>query len=369
MNKMKKIGLTALATSLVASSAFAGEASVSGSVGYTWATKSGNSGTPGSDHGKGFGTDNSLAFNYSGDLDNGWSVAGYTTLQDAFSLTSSAVTLTMGDMGSITSGSGWGGVSASFDEEIPHAYEQADDGSATSTSMNLVGSKNDNGGIQYKAPAIEMAGATVSLSIGYTPKASDTHTTGGATTGVEGTWGSGQDAGVTIAHESGLTLGVYASERNRQGGASATATDEFSGTWYAKYAMGPVTIGYQESYYDPGVAPASDGTAAALAKTLGTTGSGIFEAEGYSIAFNVNDDLSVSYAKVEDTYDAQAGWSSGAVTGDKVADVSLDIKSIQAAYSMGSMSVKMYRTESDNNSYITNGGSRTKNEIALGISF
>jgi outer membrane protein OmpU len=367
MNKMKKIGLTALATSLVASSAFAGEATVSGSVGYTWATTGGNTGTPGNDHGKGFGTDNSLAFNYSGDLDNGWSVSGYTTLQDAFSLTSSAVTLTMGDMGSIVSGSGWGGVSASFDEEIPHAYEQADDGSATSTSMNLVGSKNDNGGIQYKAPTIEMAGATVALQLGYTPKATDSHTTGGAVL-TSDTFGSGQDAGVTISHESGLTLGVYASERSRVL-VSSTATDEFTGTWYAKYAMGPVTIGYQESYYDPGLAPASDGTAANTAKTLGTTGSGIFTAEGYSIAFNVNDDLSVSYAKVEDTYDAQAGWTSGAVTGDKVADVSLDIKSIQAAYSMGSMSVKMYRTESDNNSYITNGGSRTKNEIALGISF
>ena len=368
MNKMKKIGLTALATSLVASSAFAGEASVSGSVGYTWATKSGSSGTPASDHGKGFGTDNSLAFNYSGDLDNGWSVAGYTTLNDSFGVTSSAVTLTMGDMGSITSGSGWGGVSASFDEEIPHAYEQADDGSGTSTSMNLIGSKNDNGGIHYKAPVVEMAGATVALQVGYTPRASDTYTTGGATTGVEGTWGSGQDAGVTITHDSGLTFGIYGAERSRTL-AAATHSDEFSGSWYAKYAMGPITIGYQESYYDPGLASASDGTAAALAKTLGTTGSGIFEAEGYSIAFNVNDDLSVSYAKVEDTYDAQAGWSSGAVTGDKVADVSLDIKSIQAAYSMGSMSVKMYRTESSNNSYITNGGSVTKNEIALGISF
>ena len=366
MNNIKKIGLTALATSLVASSAYAGEASVTGSVGYTWATKSGSSGTPASDHGKGFGTDNSLAFNYSGDLDNGWSVAGYTTLNDSFGVTSSAVTLTMGDMGSITSGSGWGVVSASFDEEIPHAYEQADDGSGTSTSMNLIGSKNDNGGIHYKAPAVDMAGLSVALQYGYTPRASDTYTTGGATTGVEGTWGSGQEAGVTISHDSGLTLGVYGSERSRTL-AAATHSDEFSGTWYAKYAMGPVTVGYQESYYDTGLASAQ--TAATSAKTLGTTGSGIFTAQGYSIAFNVNDDLSVSYAKVEDTYDAQAGWSSGAVTGDKVADVSLDIKSIQAAYSMGSMSVKAYRTESSNNSYVSNGGTATKNEIALGISF
>ena len=369
MNNIKKIGLTALATSLVASSAYAGEASVTGSVGYTWATKSGNTSDTDSDHGKGIGIDNSLAFNYSGDLDNGWSVAGYTTLNDSFGLTSSAVTLTMGDMGSITGGSGFGGNSASFDEEIPHAYEQVDDGSATATSMNLVGSKLDNGGLAYTAPVQDIAGATVTVKLGYTPKAEDAYTTGGSTTGLSSTWGSGTDLGLLIAHESGLTLGVYGAERKREGGASATATDEFSGSWFAKYSMGPVTIGYQESYYDPGLTPASDGTAANTAKTLATAGSGIFSAEAYSIAFNVNDDLSVSYAKAEDTYDAQAGWTAGAVSGDKVNDVTLDVKSIQAAYSMGSMSVKVYRTESDNNNYNSNGGSMTKNEIALGISF
>ena len=51
MNNIKKIGLTALATTLVAGSAYAGEAAVTGSVGYTWATKSGNTGTIDSDHG------------------------------------------------------------------------------------------------------------------------------------------------------------------------------------------------------------------------------------------------------------------------------------------------------------------------------
>ena len=39
MNTIKKIGLTALGTTLVASSAFAGEISVSGDAGYTWSTE------------------------------------------------------------------------------------------------------------------------------------------------------------------------------------------------------------------------------------------------------------------------------------------------------------------------------------------
>ena len=29
--------------------------------------------------------------------------------------------------------------------------------------------------------------------------------------------------------------------------------DEFNGVWYAKYSMGPVSIGYSESYLDAGV--------------------------------------------------------------------------------------------------------------------
>ena len=52
MNKFKKIGLTALATSLVASSAYAAEVSVSGAAGVTYSTSTGNSGDA-SDHGKG----------------------------------------------------------------------------------------------------------------------------------------------------------------------------------------------------------------------------------------------------------------------------------------------------------------------------
>ena len=84
---------------------------------------------------------------------------------------------------------------------------------------------------------------------------------------------------------------------------------------------------------------------------------------------NVNDDLSISYAKADDTYDARAGSLTATTTGTNVADVTMSMTSIQAAYSMGSMSVKAYRTETDNPGYVTAGGSTTVNEIALGLSF
>jgi asparagine N-glycosylation enzyme membrane subunit Stt3 len=84
-----------------------------------------------------------------------------------------------------------------------------------------------------------------------------------------------------------------------------------------------------------------------------------------SIAFNVNDNLSISYASAEDTYDDQSNTKGGT----EVVDVSMDMKSIQAAYSMGAMSIKAYRTETDNAAYSTLGGSLTVNEVALGLSF
>ena len=365
MNKLKKVGLTALAGSLAAVSANAGEISVSGAMGFTYSNQSGSIGTPDSDHGKGIGVDNSLSFSGSGELDNGWSVSGYTATSDAFALTSSAVTLTMGDLGSITSGSGYGGNSAAFDQETPRAYEEVDDGGASSLSMNLVGSYNDNGGINYKSPTIDLMGATATVYLGYVPKAEDAHSAGGGTTGVS-SMGSGQDAGLLLSHESGLTLGVYGATRERLGIATANLSDAFEGTWFAKYAMGPVTIGYQESYFDSGLAPSA--TSAATPKTVAAA-TGNFEANTYSIAFNMNDNLSVSYSKAEDTYDAQAGASAGSTTSDAVADVAMDMKSIQAAYSMGSMSIKAYRTTTDNAGYSTAGDSLTVNEIALGLSF
>jgi len=364
MNKLKKIGLTALATSLVASSGYAADVSVVGNTGFTFSTQNGNSGDPAADHGKGFGTDNSMTFSHSGELDNGWSVSASTALTDAFALTSSSVTLTMGDMGSIASGSGFGGNSASFDEEVPFAYEQVDDGSGGgASSMNTVGSANDNGGIHYTAPALDLMGATATIKLGYVPKAEDTFVAGGATTGSADV-GSGQDAGITISHDSGLTLGVYGAQRTRL---LTGQQDAFEGSWYAKYSMGPVSFGYQESYADSGVTTAAEATG--TNKTFDSAG-GYFSANLMSIAFNVNDNLSVSYAKLEDTYDAQAGAAAAVTTGGAaVADVTMDMKSIQAAYSMGSMSIKAYRTSTDNPRWDSGGDTVTVNEIALGLSF
>ena len=164
-----------------------------------------------------------------------------------------------------------------------------------------------------------------------------------------------------------MLWGIYGAERENVGPNTAGTDfvqDDFQGSAFINYAMGPVTVGYQKTYHDSGLAVASE--LATAGKTAGTAG-GIFEAETMAIAFNVNDDLSVSYAKTEDTYDSQDdGVGKGTAA---ILDVTSDFTSIQAAYSMGAMSIKAYRTETDNAAYATNGGSLTVNEIALGLSF
>ena len=72
MNKFKKIGLTALAGSLVATSAFAGELTASGSasIGVSNIT-----GTADTSTGKNWSMGNSVNFAGSGELDNGMTVS------------------------------------------------------------------------------------------------------------------------------------------------------------------------------------------------------------------------------------------------------------------------------------------------------
>ena len=118
--------------------------------------------------------------------------------------------------------------------------------------------------------------------------------------------------------------------------------------------MGPISVGYQQSYVNRGVSGAAD--AAGSTKTV-AAGTGQFEGDQYSITMNLNDNLSVSYASADDTYDARAGAASAVTTGGgAVADVTMSMKSIQAAYSMGSMSIKAYRQTTDNAGYVTAGG-------------
>jgi outer membrane protein OmpU len=90
MNKLKKVGLTALATTLVASSAFAGEMSVSGSASLNYSGVSTNSNV------NPWTMGDSVTFSGGGDLDNGMTV-GVSYELDGGNYDDFKLTLGLGD--------------------------------------------------------------------------------------------------------------------------------------------------------------------------------------------------------------------------------------------------------------------------------
>jgi len=357
MNNLKKLGLTALAGSLVAVSAQAGEVSFAGAANVTYKTNSASEGV-------GIGTDKGLSVSGSGELDNGWTFSVFTYLDDSIATSTHVTSLTMGSLGTVKAGLGWGGNSTSFDEEVPQAYEQISDLSASGTN-NMVGSFMDSGGLTWAPPSFDVDGVgSVSLLLGWSPNGDDVGPTNGAVGTRSGDWGTGVDVGITIATDMGLTIGAYAAERENTSPIKAgqdAVRDEFNGAWYANYTNGPVSIGYSHAYIDIGEGTAA-AEAATSAKVIRTAG-GLFEETQMSIAFNVNDNMSISYTEAEDTYNAQDNAAT------RIADVSMDSEALQIAYSMGGMSIKAYQMERTNPGWDSNATKHTASEINLGLAF
>ena len=359
MNKFKKVGLTALASSLVAVSAQAGELTVTGGANIT--LKHGTASSTSNASGRGIGTDKDVKFAGSGELDNGTTFSVVTaTVDSQTGLTSGYISIATPSMGSFLMGNHSGAAHYKYDEEVPQVYEQVSDITALVTA-NKVGDFMDNNHITYTSPSFDLGGASITLDLGYASDANDTQTADGGVPG-EGTYGSGTEAGITIAYDA-FKFGIYGAERENElttPAGSDAVRDEFNGVWYAKYSFGPVAIGYSESYLDSGVTGTAEATTAA--KTL-RTAAGYFEGSQIGVAFNVNDNLSVSYTESEETYNAQAG------TGITVADVDMEVDAIQVAYSMGGMSIKAYQMDVTNPAFDEDADDSKVTEIALGLAF
>ena len=354
MINLKKVGLTALAGSLAAVTANAGEISVSGAANVTYVTKSGNNTNS-------IGTDKDVKFSGSGDV-NGYTVSFHTTMTDAYTVSSSATVIGMGSMGSIGFGTGGGtNVAGAYDETYPRAYEENSDAGGQSAA-NYVGNWADDNAIVYQWPGMDVGGVSLSGGLEYSLQAGTATSNDGGVAANSDTWGSGYGIGLTADSNMGLVVGAYYATRdNKNPNAVKDVDDETNMTWFANYSMGPVSIGYQTAYVDSGLTgAATSATATTVAKTVGTS-AGQFEADNMSIAFNVNDDLSISYAETEETYDSR----NAATT----TDVTQEAESLQIAYSMGSMSIKAYSTEITNPNYDEDAANLKKNEIALGLAF
>ncbi len=358
MINIKKVGLTALAGSLAAVTAQAGELSVTGSANVTYVTQSGGN------IAQSLGHDKDVKFSGSGELDNGWTFAIHTLSKDDLTVSSTATVITMGSMGSIGVGSGGGtNVNGAYDEPIPTAYEENSDAGGQGAA-NYVGSVADGNGVTYQMPAMDIMGATVTGGIDYSFQGGSDSPNDGSGVARDNTWGNAYGVGLTVAYDA-LSVGAFVSEReNKNPANTASVSDEFSGSWNVKYSMGPVSIGYSEFHISSGLADNGSADTTTAAKTVGTT-SGIFDGDMMSIAFNVNDDLSLSWSEMTATHDSQQMSGSASTA----TDVDEKHESIQMAYSMGAMSIKAYKTEITNPNFDEDAESITKNEIALGLSF
>ena len=323
MNNLKKIGLTALAGSLVAVSANAIEMSVSGTTSVSYTSKS--SSKESLVGGQAIGVDTGISFTGSGELENGFTVKTFAALDDgrANTLSSSQLTLGMGSLGTVVFAQQFGTAANGIDDVTPRVKEESWDQAGGSVLQGF-GRATAEGAVTYKSPAIEAAGLAISFGVDYDPsanKASDDHD---ATTDKAYNEGSGTGMVVKIASDLGITVGAGVEDIT----GNNKHTDKTNITAYALYTMGPVSIGYQEYYLDQG-----SGTA----NTLVSAG-GDYTGNAMGIAFNVNDNLSLSYGEINETLEAQ----SGTLSADR------DVTSITAAYSAGGMALTIQQTDTDN---------------------
>jgi outer membrane protein OmpU len=216
MNKITKIGLTALAGSLVATSAFAGAMSVSGSAKVSYQSKGASAANP-------YSNSKGITFSGSGELDNGFNVStGYTMTDAAFS--TSYVSLDMGDSGTLhfMNGTSKAGLNK-YQDKMPTAGEQVWDDVDTDDN-GVVGPGNANA-FGYEVSAM---GLTVSASWAKEAQGTDTSM-------------------VLVADDlmEGLQVG-YGVGTNT---ASQTVENDHSTAW-ATYTSGMATVGIQTSSID-----------------------------------------------------------------------------------------------------------------------
>jgi outer membrane protein OmpU len=216
MNNLKKIGLTALAGSLVATSAYAGAMSVSGSAKVTYQSKGGSAANP-------YSNSKGITFSGSGELDNGFSVStGYTMTNAAFS--SSYVSLDMGDSGTLhfMNNTAKAGLNK-YNDKMPTAGEQVwDDVDTDDNGVVGTGTLNAFG---YE---VSMMGLTASASYQRNGVGTDTSL-------------------VLVANDlmDGLEIGAGLGTNQ----VSQTVEDNHS-TMYATYTSGMATVGIQQSALD-----------------------------------------------------------------------------------------------------------------------
>jgi len=329
---IKKIGMTALAASLVSTSVFAGELTATGSASITVENYSGEQ----INTGKAFTMADSVILSGSTELDNGMTVSMSFELDDGADATPGSfddhsVTISSDTLGTFkfSGNSGSSAVSAmdataagdiwdTFDGQTLNAAAAVE----TATTAGNAGMLTAPGGANtmlYTLPSI-VDGLAVTAS--YTPQ-------GSVTSGTE----SSEAYGLTYTGVEGLSVSYGAGTSD----SGATATKADVTTMKASYAYGPITVAFSDHEYDS------------------VTNTRDQDVESYSVSYTVSDAISISYGTDE--------FSTG-----EASTVDAEYSKISASYTAGGMTITATSAEAENISYST-GTTEDQDYWSLGLSF
>jgi hypothetical protein len=222
------------------------------------------------------------------------------------------------------------------DDMMPTAWEESYDtgtGAATRTVAGAGGSTD----IEWAVSADLLPDGLKSY-IAWSPRPDGTTASdkaaGGNVAGGSNVIGHGWDIVVDYDNPLGMVEGL-----SLFGGYSIIETigsDHKSSGWGAKYAVGGLTVGYQEtSEENPKDGSNVEG----------------YDNQAFGVSFNINDNLSVSYGHHKSTKDNVG------------ADVDLETKSAQIAYTLGGAAIKIAETDVENKAY----GTTDMNGTLIGV--
>ena len=319
---IKKIGLTALAGSLVATSAYAMDMSVTGGASFEVQHVNGGA----ANAGKAWSMGNSVTFTGSGETDGGLTVtASFELDQGAEAGTAGTAGKGPFDSHGLTVGNDAFGT-LTFQGHGGAAAQSAVDDMATGdiwdNGMGHAGaptSSSSNNMLAYKLPALVDG---LSVNVSYVPH-TDTQ------------YEDSMDFALAYTGVEGLTIGYASGENKTTKGSEADVS-----TYYLSYAFGPLTVAYANTEYD----------------SEATTATADVDFTGYSVAYTVTDEISVAY-KVSDTS-----------TPNDSTDADQEVNGVTASYTAGGMTISGKMVNGDNMAYST-AASADKSMWELAASF
>ena len=338
MKNIIKIVIVMLTSISLFTSAYAGELKVTGSAKATYNILSGKN----QNAGKGLGVSNEISFVANGEvplgtwaykmnLDPADAAAGGAPLNDDTTLTLA------------TSYGTFGFFMLDGDLSVQNAasnsvYARPTDIGDPSGVVNSPAIDSFNN-VQYHSPA-GLLPFGVQGKVAYAPNADTTNNNANGsgavvTKGIEFAGENVTQYQLSATPIDGLSVQAdYIDFRDGGTGVAATTSQkQEAGSVAVKYAIGAVKVGYSESRYSP---------------ALTTTGTGTvewYDQDNMSIAFAVNQDLSISY---------EVEKSDRHMKNKATATVEQKSSAVQAAYTMGGMTMAVSHGSYKNNAYIAN---------------